>query len=90
MSDFHQKRQSSGQLGGSVWSLAAVSVALFLCSVLAAKLVGDMVETSLSRVSAAFAQVAPLRKDAWGPIDSVVTGSIQRNAASAARSHAAR
>jgi hypothetical protein len=75
MSDFDQNRQSPGASNRMVWGLAALSVGLFFCSVLAAKLVGDMVDSGLSEVTAAL-QASPARKSAWGAIDSAATGSI--------------
>jgi hypothetical protein len=81
MSDFDQNRQSPNASSRMVWSLAALSVGVFFCSVLAAKLVGDMVDSGLSEVTAAF-QAAPARKIAWGAVDPAVTGSIRTKDAS--------
>jgi hypothetical protein len=75
MSDFDQNRQSPGASSRMVWGLAALSVGLFFCSVLAAKLVGDMVDSGLRDVTAAL-QAAPARRIAWGAIDPAATGSI--------------
>lgn len=94
MSDFDQNRQSSDASGGPVWSLAALSFALLLCSVLAAKLIGDKVDSELSQVTAAFASSGQFRKSASRAVDPVVTGSIPRKdlsgGAAAARGPAAR
>lgn len=76
MSDFDQNRHSPHASSRMVWSLAALSVGLFFCSVLAAKLVGDMVDSGLTQVAAAL-QAAPARKTAWGAIDPAATGSIR-------------
>lgn len=43
MSDFDQDRMPPSNLSGPVWSLAAFSAAVFLCSVLGAKLLSQMV-----------------------------------------------
>lgn len=82
MSDSDQNRHAPGQLGSAVWSLAALSVAVFLCSVLAAKLIGDMVESGMTEIAAAVSAAAPARKGSWGVIDPVATGSIHPNGGS--------
>lgn len=81
MSNSDQNSHAQGQFGRAVWSLAALSVALFLCSVLAAKLIGDMVESGMAQFAAAVSVTTPVRKAAWGAVDPVATGSIQPKAA---------
>jgi hypothetical protein len=76
MSDFDQNRQSPQASSHMVWSLAALSVGLFFCSLLAAKLVGDMVDSGLSEVTATL-QATPSGKIAWGAVDPAATGSIR-------------
>lgn len=44
MSEFDQDRMPPRNLSGPVWSLAAFSAAVFLCSVLGAKLLSKMVD----------------------------------------------
>jgi len=88
MSDYDHNRHPSAASGGPVWSLAALSIALLLCSVLAAKLVGDMVDSELSQVAAAFASAGPARRGVARTVDPVVTGSIHRKDPSGAQAMA--
>jgi hypothetical protein len=78
MSDFNQNRHSPGASVGPVWSLAALSIALLLCSVLATKLIGDKVDLELTQVADALASSGAVRKSASRAIDPVTTGSIPR------------
>jgi hypothetical protein len=83
MSDFDQNRQPLRPSSATVWGLAALSAALFFCSVLAAKLLGDMVETGLTQVGASLSAAKPARpapKRDWGVIDPTATSAIRPGA----------
>ena len=75
-----QPRPSSA----TVWGLAALSVALFFCSVLAAKVIAQMIDSELTRVVAAIFEAAPApsAKIAWGAINHAATGAIAQRAPS--------
>jgi hypothetical protein len=76
MSDFDQNRHPLRPSSATIWGLAALSAALFFCSVLAAKLLGDMVESGLTRLAAGMS-VPGDQKMARSAIDPTATGSIR-------------
>jgi hypothetical protein len=65
MSDFDEDRTPRMSQSGPVWSLAAFSAAVFLCSVLGAKLLSkmverdDLIETAFDRTMEGLARRAP-------------------------------
>jgi hypothetical protein len=77
MSEFDQDRMPPRNLSGPVWSLAAFSAAVFLCSVLGAKLLSKMVERDDVIASAYERTMANLAKRAAAPPQTQVYSVIR-------------